>query len=236
MNKYKIILCLILAFISGCTNIQEDQTDISNGTNDQVVNEHEVKDDGFNIEEIQQVIDDKVVNNDSIKEEKNDNETVNKTSTKNEEVSQSKPSFSNGKDDSSKNESSKDEPIKDDNPSKADNKKEEAFDKQETKEEESNSVIDSKAEAKPKENPICTQHKWDDSYGNSPQFSELIFDDWQECDLVMNDIYNNFISEEKPEYEKYYKNSNGQWISSIAAMDVWCECGAHKYAIFITYE
>lgn len=83
---------------------------------------------------------------------------------------------------------------------------------------------------------ICSEHKWDDSHGNKPQFSELIFDDWSECDRVMNDIYNNFVTEEKLEYNKYYQNSKGQWMSSILASDVWCECGAHAYAIFITYE
>ena len=40
----------------------------------------------------------------------------------------------------------------------------------------------------------------------------------------------------KKDYEKYYKNLKGQWISSIAAFDVWCECGAHAYAIFIEYK
>ena len=96
--------------------------------------------------------------------------------------------------------------------------------------------IETQLETKPEEKPICTNHNWDDSHGNKPQFNELIFDDWVVCDRVMNDIYNNFVTEEKPEYSKYYQNSKGQWMSSILACDVWCECGAHVYAIFITYE
>ena len=232
MNKFKSLLCFVLLFSSACSAIDNKPSNNDLGIVDKVSNNEPLKDKNFNDESNHKT--DTIMNEVNKEEQENDIAKLNeqlKEEHKNEDKP-NKPSSSIGKDDSSSN--------KNDSKNESSNKNEiienveeqiEELSKEEVKED-----IIQQPEIEQETKPVCENHKWDDSFGNSPQFNELIFDNWQECDSVMNDIYNNFILEGNSDYEKYYKNSKGQWISSIAAFDVWCECGAHAYAIFITYE
>lgn len=232
MNKRKILLCYVLLFSSACSAIDNKPSNNDLGIVDKVSKDEPLKEQNFNDESNNKT--DIIMNEINKEEQENDIAKPNEQ-TKEEHKNEDKPNKSSssiGKDDSSSN--------KDDSKNESSNKNEiiENVEEQieESSKEEVKEDILQQPEIEQETKPICENHKWDDSFGNSPQFSELIFDNWQECDSVMNDIYNNFITEEKPEYEKYYKNSKGQWISNIAAFDVWCECGAHAYAVFITYE
>lgn len=231
MNKFKCLLCFVILFASGCTKIDEKPNDSDFVIVDDISKTEQNK--------VQNVTND--ANNSTTKNDHNENKETTKPDEQIKEQSKiedktNKPSSSIGKDDSSsyKNESKKESSNKNETIENVEEQKEESS-KEETKEEPKDEIVP-QPEIEQETKPVCENHKWDDSFGNSPQFSELIFDNWQECDSVMNVIYNNFISEENPEYEKYYKNLKGQWISSIAAFDVWCECGAHAYAIFIEYK
>lgn len=236
MNKYKSLLCFVLVFCSACSTIDNKPSNNDLVIVDKVSKDEPLKDQNLNDESNHKT--DIIMNEVNKEEQENDiakpNEQI-KEEHKNEEKP-NKPSSSIGKDDSSsnKNDSKNESSSKNEIIENVEEQIEESL-KEETKEEVKEDIIQ-QPEIEQETKSFCENHKWDDSFGNSPQFSELIFDNWQECDSVMNDIYNNFISEENPDYGKYYKNSKGQWISSISAFDVWCECGAHVYAIFITYE
>lgn len=236
MNKYKSLLCFVLLFSSACSAIDNKPSNNDLGIVDKVSKDEPLKEQNFNDESNHKT--DIIMNEVNKEEQENDiaksNEQI-KEEDKNEDKP-NKPSSSIGKDDSlsNKDEAKNESSTKNEIIENVEEQIEESS-KEETKAEVKEDVV-LQLEVKPEQKPVCENHKWDDSFGNSPQFNELIFDSWQECDSMMNEIYNNFISEENPDYEKYYKNSKGQWISSIAAFDVWCECGAHAYAIFITYE
>lgn len=234
MNKFKILLSFFLLFVSGCSNIQDKPIDKEHETIDVVINDDQVTDESHEIINKQESVNENAAVDQ--KEQNRKTDSTNKAQVKNEDKQNISSSI--GKNDSSnKNDTSDEISTKNENVENPYNQIEESSKENETKEEvkeDSSSGEDTKSEIIEKEE--CTSHKWDDSFGNSPQFSELIFDNFQDCENMMNDIYNNFITEEKTEYEKYYKNSKGQWMSSIAASDIWCECGAHAYAIFITYE
>ena len=237
MSKYKILLVFIMLFTFGCTPVPNDSVDnsVNKYENDKIKNMDDSKNDyieessKLNLEESDEIVHS---NHENIKTEDNKQENNKQNESTNTTISNTSSSIGKNESSEIKNENKK-EDISSNEEVKQENKNEEVKngDKQEALPE-----IETQLETKPEEKPICTNHNWDDSHGNKPQFNELIFDDWVVCDRVMNDIYNNFVTEEKPEYSKYYQNSKGQWMSSILACDVWCECGAHAYAIFITYE
>ena len=224
-----------MLFISACSSIQEHQVDKNFESvdviikDDQIINEKQ--DNDLSIESTGDILKNEVC--ETKQEEKKSNGQMKEQSMQ-EEKSNKSSSVGNEDSSSSKDESKNESSNKNETIENVKEQKKDAS-KNETNEEVKENIVP-QPEIEKETKPVCENHNWDDSYGNSPKFNELIFDDWQDCNSMMNDIYNNFITEENDEYEKYYKNSNEQWISSIAAMDVWCECGAHKYAIFITYE